>query len=167
MNIFVTDLDPYKAAQSLCDKHVVKMILESCQLLCTWLSTKHSDTYKLHSNFLYKPTHINHPCSVWLRESDSNVWRLISHTKELIHEYYKRYGKVHACYKVWKLLIGLVAELVSPEDTLMSKLTSFKQCMPEQYKVEGNPIEAYRSYMVSEKTRFAKWKLGNKPEWWL
>ena len=34
MNIFVIDKDPVVAAQNLCDKHVVKMILESAQMLC-------------------------------------------------------------------------------------------------------------------------------------
>ena len=33
MNIFVTDPDPVKSAQSLPDKHIVKMPLESCQML--------------------------------------------------------------------------------------------------------------------------------------
>ena len=35
MNIFYLDSDPIIAAQMQCDKHVVKMILESTQLLYT------------------------------------------------------------------------------------------------------------------------------------
>ena len=35
MNIFYVDRDPVKAAQMMCDKHIVKMILESAQMLCT------------------------------------------------------------------------------------------------------------------------------------
>jgi hypothetical protein len=35
MNIFYLDKDPIKAAEYSCDKHVVKMILESAQMLCT------------------------------------------------------------------------------------------------------------------------------------
>ena len=35
MNIFYLDSDPVKAAQIQYNKHVVKMILESAQMLCT------------------------------------------------------------------------------------------------------------------------------------
>ena len=35
MNIFILDNDPVIAAQMQCDKHVVKMIVESAQMLST------------------------------------------------------------------------------------------------------------------------------------
>ena len=35
MNIFVLDNDPKKCAEAHCNKHVVKMILEHAQLMCT------------------------------------------------------------------------------------------------------------------------------------
>jgi hypothetical protein len=35
MNIFILDLDPVISASMLCDKHVVKMIVESAQMLST------------------------------------------------------------------------------------------------------------------------------------
>ena len=35
MNVFVLDDDPVVAAQLQCDKHVVKMIVESAQMLST------------------------------------------------------------------------------------------------------------------------------------
>ena len=35
MNIFVTDVCPEISARTQCDKHVVKMVLESAQMLST------------------------------------------------------------------------------------------------------------------------------------
>ena len=64
MNIFVLDNDPFKAAEYQCDKHVVKMVLETAQLLCS-----------AHETAPYKRTHYNHPCAIWTRSSLSNyMW---------------------------------------------------------------------------------------------
>lgn len=69
MNIFVLDYTPQKAAEYHCDKHVVKMILESAQILCA-VHHKNGD-----SNVPYKLTHKNHPCTIWAGESRSNyLW---------------------------------------------------------------------------------------------
>ncbi len=159
MNIFAVDENPFKAAEMLCDKHVVKMILESCQLLSTWIYLKHPDKYD--SSKFYRPTHINHPCTKWLLESDANVWWLYRHCYSLINEYSIRYKKTHSCRYIYANFVDVVNYHMNRE-----KMTPFKQCMPEQYKVPGNAIQAYRNYMIGEKTRFAKWKLGNKPGWW-
>ena len=35
MNIFYVDKNPETAAKMMCDKHIIKMILESAQMLCT------------------------------------------------------------------------------------------------------------------------------------
>ena len=45
MNIFYLDRDPKIAAQLACDKHVVKMILESAQMLCTAHRVLDGDDY--------------------------------------------------------------------------------------------------------------------------
>ena len=72
MNIFYIDKDPIKAAQMACDKHVVKMILETAQLLCT--AHRVIDGVDLQMNSLleettmYRATHINHPSTKWVRE---------------------------------------------------------------------------------------------------
>ena len=94
MNIFVTDPDPVISAQTLCDKHVVKMVLESAQMLSTaWrdFSTKYSD-----DNELYKTAHLNHPCSIWVRQARENYKWLYRHFVALCDEYTHRYGKSHA-----------------------------------------------------------------------
>ena len=84
MNIFVLDYNPKRAAQMQCDKHVVKMPLETAQILCSAFEPGTAP---------YKRTHYNHPCSVWGRESKVNYKWLIEHGLALSDEYTYRYGK--------------------------------------------------------------------------
>ena len=92
MNIFVLDKDPYVAAQMMCDKHVVKMILEGCQML----STVHSlDVIQDNKPTLYKPCFHNHPCTIWAGKSMGNFIWLCELGIELCKEYSYRYEKDH------------------------------------------------------------------------
>lgn len=148
MNIFVLDSDPTKAAQYQCDRHVVKMVLESAQLLCA-----------AHESAPYKRTHYNHPCAVWTRSSMSNYKWLLSHAYALAAEYKKRYGKEHKCVEV--------LDWCRDNDPMILDLglTPFAQAMPDQYK-NDDPVVAYRSYYINEKNKIAKWKHGNVPAWY-
>ena len=135
MNIFVLSLSPRKAAQFHCDKHVVKMILETAQLLyCVhWVCGT-----PLPSG-AYKKTHPNHPCGIWARTSLGNYRWLCALGHWLCVEFTFRYGKVH---KTAKHLAWLTAnEPCLPE----LGLTSFAQAMPIEYKHE-DPVEAYRTF---------------------
>ncbi len=80
MNIFVLDEDIEQCAQYHCDQHVVKMILESVQMLCTALNKKGFVTP-------YKSTHVNHPCVLWVEESFDNFLWLKKLAIELNTEY--------------------------------------------------------------------------------
>ncbi len=91
MNIFILDLDVKKCAQYHVDKHVVKMILETAQLLCG----VHHVTDQVTDQVPYKLSHKNHPCSIWARESLSNYLYLCELGLELCNEYTYRYGKRH------------------------------------------------------------------------
>ncbi len=153
MNIFVLDLDPRKAAQQHCDKHVVKMLLETVQLLST---AKH-----LHGEYApYKPTHKKHPCAIWAAESKENYAWLVELGQALDVEYTKRYGKRH--------LSGVrLEEVLEPPSVMPAKgLTSFAQAMPDKYKKPGDPVAAYRDYYIYEKARFATWRGNAPPDWW-
>ena len=97
MNVFILDENPALAARYHMDVHVVKMVLESAQLLSTCFL--HFDIVGDKSK-VYKPTHLNHPCSVWLRESFSNVVWLYQLLKELLYEYTYRFGRIHACSRL-------------------------------------------------------------------
>jgi Pyrimidine dimer DNA glycosylase len=132
MNIFVLDNDPVVAASYYIDKHCVKMPLEIAQLLCTTINLQGVETP-------YKPTHINHPCSVWLRESLANWNWLVRHGIAVSEEYTRRYGKRHKSQDV----IEWCAENLPKLNDI--GLTNFAQAMPEEYKndnvviIQNNP----------------------------
>lgn len=172
MNIFVLDEDPLSAASMMCDKHVVKMILESCQLLSTahhFLDGKqvlvegtkrNYSSYSNGNNNICKCTMINHPCTIWVRANKSNYMWLWNHAYSLCKEYTLRYGKEHAMEKM------LIMELCHPPINIpQGNITPFAQAMPEKYK-HADAVVAYRAYYVYEKSRFAKWKNNNIPEWY-
>jgi hypothetical protein len=166
MNIFVLSQQPALAARMQCDRHVVKMILESAQML----STAHRviDNVETLPNFytnepveLYKKTHENHPCSVWLRESSANYAWLYSHFIWLGQEYTLRYGKVHKTIE--KLAPALTWQ---PKFIRKTYRTAFAQAMPEQYR-DADAVTAYRNYYIAEKSKIAKWNKGRlPPHWW-
>ena len=150
MNIFVLDLDPVKAAQYQCDKHVVKMILETAQLLCSVYPDGEAP---------YKRTHYNHPCAKWTRESMGNYNWLIKHGYALCDEYKFRYNKEHKSRSVidWcNKDTGIVPHHIP---------TQFPECMPDQYKT-GNIVYSYRNYYMIEKRDIAKWSKRSQPDWW-
>lgn len=91
MNIFVISDNPIECAQTLDDKRVVKMILESTQMLSTAVSA-------LGGNAPYKPTHAKHPCTLWVQQDPRNAGWLWQHALALFGEYELRYGKDHKCF---------------------------------------------------------------------
>ena len=98
MNIFILDYDVKKCAQYHVDKHVVKMILETSQILCGVHHMSLLEPYRLPTSTLdipYKLSHKNHPCSIWSRESLTNYLYLCELGLELCVEYTYRYGKRH------------------------------------------------------------------------
>lgn len=144
MNIFILDTNPELAAQMQCDKHVVKMVLESAQILSTVCGGP------------YKPTHQNHPCVLWASRNRVNFAWLRKHALALCAEYTARYGRVHKCQAV--------IEAVRPPRTLPIGITEFVQCMPEQFR-GSDPVQAYRKYYHSKS--FAQWNRGRPaPYWW-
>ena len=151
MNIFVLDNNLILNAQYHCDKHVVKMITEYNQLLCSaYYFTNHIP------DNIYKLTHKNHPCAMWARESLSNWLWLRDMTLALCKEYTYRYGKIHK---------GETVCLSLPIPHIIDNgMTSFAQAMPEQYHYD-NPVLAYRNYYLGEKRHLFNWKNRTVPEW--
>lgn len=93
MNIFLTDPDPRLCAVVLDDKRVVKMVLETAQMLAT-----NCDTRGIYLG--YRSTHLNHPCSVWSRSSSLAFSWLVEHGLWLADEYKRRYKRDHASLPV-------------------------------------------------------------------
>ena len=156
MNIFYLDPHPAVAARQCCDKHVVKMILESAQLLCTAHRVCDGDNYCNDYN-LYKKTHENHPSAIWVRKSTDNYQWLHELFFFLLIEYYARYGKIHKCTELYDALIKV------PDNIGSEKFTKLPQCMPEEYKTDDY-VQSYRNYYVGDKKRFAKYTNRTTPE---
>ena len=142
MNIFYLHKDPAKAASFFYNRHVVKMILESAQLLCTAHVMLDGDD----ANVPYKVTHKNHPSAVWARESADNYSWLYFHMLALGEEYTRRYGKKHLTILKCSGPLGKL-----PGGILNTGPTPMPQCMPDQYKVPDNSVEAYWNYYEAEK----------------
>ena len=151
---------PKQCAQMHCDKHVVKMILEYAQILCTThrIIDKIDDDDK---SIYYKKTHANHPSVKWARETKGNYMWLYYLFKHLCKEYTYRYEKIHLCdTKLRKVLKK------SPKEINQSmSITIMPQCMPDDCKIAGNTIVAYRNYYIQKKAYFAKWKKRDIPMW--
>ena len=144
MNIFYLDKDPYKAAELQYNKHVVKMILESAQMLCT--AHHHYDNG---DNVPYKIAHYNHPSTIWCRQNKNNYRWLYNHMIALGEEYTVRYGKTHLT--ITKCLEPLACY---PPGMPWGKFTQPPQCMPDEYKRES-AIHAYWLYYVHDKKTIA------------
>jgi hypothetical protein len=152
VNIFILDTVPELCAQYHCDKHVVKMILESAQLL----STAAQQESKIDG--LYKPTHFNHPCSIWTRTSRSNFLWLVELAKQLCIEYTHRYEKNHKSFDVILKCYDLQDKINDGE------LTPFVQAMPEKYRSD-NAVDSYRNYYVEEKYKILSYTRRDRPYW--
>lgn len=154
MNIFVLDNDPLKAAQYHADKHVVKMILESAQILSTIHHTYQSQIL----SEVYKATHQNHPWVKWAGKAKDNYIWLYTLYSALCSEYTYRYCKIHASSK-------LLTALSRPPATVPDiSLTAHAQAMPLQYR-SLDAVAAYRSYYKHEKKHLLKYTKQNFPDW--
>ena len=141
MNIFYLHKDPAKAASYFYDKHKVKMILESAQMLCT---AHHH--YGNGDNVPYKKAHYNHPSTIWCRQKASQYMWLYDHMIALGEEYTKRYKKTHLtiikCKDVLKQLPPAIPD---------STFTEPPQCMPDHHKVPDCSVTAYWNYYEQDK----------------
>ncbi len=168
MNIFVLSLDPVIAARIHCDRHVVKMVLESAQLLSTAHrildgireapNQKHWVLPDEREAVLYKATHVQHPCAIWVRQSSTNYTWLFKLFKALCDEYRYKYGRVHKCAD----MLDALKEL--PKHIPRGERTPFAQAMPVECK-NLNAITAYRTYYTEHKRKMAVWTKRAQPEW--
>jgi hypothetical protein len=159
MNIFVVHENPIIAAQSLCDKHVVKMIVEGCQMLSTVHWQYSSQVVYAGELELYKKSFQHHPCTLWAGDSFWNYTWLAEHTYALSLEYTHRYGKVHKAHSMTSNFCKYI-----PAGIPDIGLTKFAQAMPDKYK-NRDAVVAYRNYYINEKAKFAKWKYTTTPMW--
>ena len=172
MNIFYRDECPIKSAKSLCDQHITKMPLESAQILSTahrvldgeliegrtasgrkakrWVLPKYDDKY-------YLAAYVNHPSTVWARQSSQHYTWLYEHFKALCSEFYTRYHHHHTS---WNKLKFFLAKL--PQNIEDNGFVDPPQCMPDEYK-DNDTIAAYNAYYFS---KFVDWSSKGRPMRW-
>ena len=162
MNIFYTDHDPVAAARSLPDKHIVKMPLETVQMLvsvCMRYGAPHRVLTK--AGTVHRGGYKNHPCTVWAGDSRANTGWLLKHGFALCEEYTRRYGKVHACEEQLEILRWDLNTV--PFDRM--ERTEPALAMPDHLKCLC-PVESYRlciANKVYEKPDSFVWRKG-RPE---
>lgn len=185
MNIFYLDEDPVVCAKYHVDKHVIKMPLEMAQMLCTNIyylngltsrtqsakKENYESVLKMFQGFpprenaaypFYLFAFPNHPCTIWLRNSQENIKWGLKLFDALLKEYTFRYGKNRELEKVYYWLMQNFP-LDKIENT---ELTKPAQAMPKTY-MNDNPVIAYRSYYVGDKRHIAVWKKREIPDWWI
>ena len=179
MNIFKVDSDPQIAAQSLCDKHVPKMIVESGQMLSTAHRMLDGIEKKIPSksgkrmvkgyyhpkldDVLYKAVHHNHPSTVWTREAADNYSWHYEHFIALCKEFEFRFGKVHETYRKLSQALSKLPENIPSGSTPIRKAMG---AYPELLHLDG--VTAYRKFYWLDKRDFAQWNKGRPaPQWWI
>lgn len=178
MNIFALDEDPYVAAKWHCDKHVPKMIVESAQMLSTAhrmldgvsetrlsKSGKRVVKYWNHplDNVLYKAVHMNHPCTIWTRETSANYEWHFQLFVALCREFRKRYGKMHLTQQKLMDVLSHRPHTIkhAPRTPFPLAMKSEPQCINE-----NDRIQSYRDFYQTKQHRFTmKWTNRKKPEW--
>ena len=144
MNIFFLDKNPYFAAHKQCDKHVVKMVLETAQMLSTAARRHEKDLG-------YKSAYPNHPMTLWVGNNLHNYVWAVEHGKALAKEYTLRFGKIHK------------SELVINELDVFwgdpAQITTPPLCMPDEFK-QDDFVKAYKEYY---KAKLLSWKIP--PRW--
>jgi hypothetical protein len=146
VNIFAVDEDPIIAARCLFNTHVIKMTLETAQILSTIKGGP------------YKPTHASHPCVLWAMDSTENYDWLVCHGLALAKEYTYRYGKHHKSEDIiWRLRAppGFVEE---------APMTPFALAMPREFIVD-DPVESYRNYYRHKAETLFGYKRREPPSW--
>lgn len=184
MNLFFINQYLEGCALEACDKHVVKMILETAQLLYSawWCRSGNLPPSELQP---YRKTHINHPMSIWVRESKTNYQFACYYGLLLCHEYTQRYGKYHKTEAHIRQLYQWgfppleleipPAKNAKPIDhayhDVPHGIQSIPLCMGKEYYIrdENNNllgVESYRNYYMSKQNNFSMtWKNKEHPQW--
>ena len=169
MNLFILSLFPEEVARFMMDKHIVKIILEAVQMLCSARRVLLPTDDETTNAPLYKLAHKNHPVTIWCRMSRENFIWTLDLVDEMHKEWRFRYNhpetKFHKSYLVAQYLREHIPDAdIFPEQ----RLTPFAQAMPDQYKHE-DAVVAYRNYYMSEeKQKIATWnKKREAPAWYI
>jgi hypothetical protein len=190
MNIFILDKDPVQAAQLQCDKHVVKMVVESAQMLSTAhrlldgqetrkpsksgkTMRKYYDLYLGQDDLemetlLMANVHEKHPCTIWSMINTANYDWHWQHLNALCKEYTYRYATEKEPYKMHSVerinpTIGI--SLLGMLRTHPRNLPKSNQMTPFPLAMKSNPEcmfegDPVRSYQAFYQTKQERFKMA-------
>lgn len=159
MNLFYLSDSFEDSVRCHLDSHCTKIITEAVQILSTNYHILSSGKVE---PFLFKPTHANHPCTIWARECYENFMWVVHYGIALHNEYKFRYGK-NKYLKEWQILNFCFAN--PPELPWNDGLTTpFKMALPDDCRISDNPVECYRKYYNTHK-RHLFFKKDGTPRW--
>lgn len=186
MNIFILDNDLQKSVEYHIDAHVIKMPLEAAQMISTAVAidnhlgfipralTRAETTHLKSANYqgwpFYKPSYINHPCSIWARQSNTNFKYLVDYCLFLNKEKLHRWPS-NPSHKSAELIEDFIHGWWPVHLASNTGFTPFAQAMPEDYKT-FDAVDAYRTYYFCEKQSnksgkpMAIWTNRDIPQWW-
>lgn len=160
MNIFATDDDPYVSANNLDDLRLSKMVLESAQLLSTACYLK-----GVRDDYLYKPTHVGHPCTQWLLESRKNVSWLLDHATSMVKIKLIATSNIHSSVVPLSVSIKYIDKFPDIDRTPFRNCTSLKSH-------EYDHLDVFTKYKIAMIMKWStdlvppKWKNRQPPDWW-
>ena len=155
MNIFITNYSPEVCAQEHVDKHVVKMVLETAQLL----SGAVQQAVGRRLDDLYAPTHMNHPCAKWVRANHDNFRWTVRLGVALSREFEHRYVKTHKSTAVILRAMAYGCHIQQGHAVVPAR------AMPMEFNAAPTAVDAYRLYVAARKHHLASWTKRCKP-WW-
>lgn len=154
------------AACMLCDKHIVKMSLESAQMLTNCFSRELLDAENTPRTLKGNPrkySYWNHPSSVWVRETRGNMDWLVLHAIEICKEKKRRYPDAPMPF-VYEFL-RWAQDNANRSEVPPGLFTTPPQCMPEERKIKGDTVKAYRDYYRKDKAKIVQWGRSPQPAW--
>jgi len=154
MNIFAVDPDPIVSAKSLVDRHVVKMILESVQLMCVAHAVHGPVPEGVWDSLGWR----HHPCAKWTAASLSNYRWLLAHAEGLCAEYRHRYGRTHKLESD-----GMLERLAAAPPISDIGPTPFAEATGDIH--DGEPVATYRRYYIEHKSHLMVWTRREPPDW--
>jgi hypothetical protein len=162
MNLFVLDRMPEIAAQYNCDAHVRKIILEATEMM----GCAYDDGYFAPWPWVSKSKFVNHPMTIWVRESRQNFDWTIQHAYALCDEFEYRFGKRHKC----RDYIDWIAMNIPIDNLENSGRTDWPRCFgnfKDDISITNNAVEDYRNYYKIAKRHLIKYTRREIPFWYV
>ena len=160
VNFFYLDKDPKKCAKYYCDKHVNKIFIEICQLLCNVIhnNTNLIPPYKKCNNIS-----INLAPYKWANTSLDNYLYLLNLAENLYYEYKFRYDKkTHKSEIALNWLKNNIPNHFKQKKRTKLIFTENIKIFSQYFK---NDIICSKYIYVVYKCKNDKWTKRNKPKW--